>query len=424
MEKIYAGLIQERADLVAEGKRIFEKAEAESRVLSAEEAARDDEINARIGQLDAEIVRHEANRERQRTQAAAPRIEGMRNRAEDDPKRGFCDIAEFSLAVKGACTSGGKVDERLMLAAAPDNFFKETGSDEGRMVPPAFREEIWEIAMGEDSLIEECNAEPTDKSAVEFLKDESTPWGATGIQAKWRGEDTKMEGSKFATKASLMRLQDLYVFVNVTDDLLDDAPRLANRLIKKSGEAIKYKQNLAIPNGSGVGEPLGYMKSGAVVSVPKETSQAADTVVAANVAKMYARMINPVRATWKINQDVLPQLMTMTLGQQPIWTPPSSGFQNAPGGFLFGRPVQFLEAAETVGDKGDIQFVNLTDGYYAITNTGGVKFASSIHLYFDYGLQSFRWTIRMNGQPFLSAPVSPKNGSNTRSHFVTLEARA
>src|SRR5690606_26490522 len=112
--------------------------------------------------------------------------------------------------------------------------------------------------------------------------------------------------------------------------------------------------------GNGVGQPLGYMNSGALVEVAKESTQSAGTVVAENVANMYARMLGDgiSRAVWFVNSDVLPQLFTMTLGNQPIWTPPATGFANAPGGFLFGRPIVPTEHCETVGTKGDIQFVD------------------------------------------------------------------
>lgn len=421
--KAYKALLEEKANLIEEGRKLFDTAEAASRELSADEKARDDQINARLAEISNDLSRHEARRERERSAATLPRIE-VRERAEDDPKRGFADVGEFALAVKELYAPGGKRDERLFVGAAPTDFHQETGTGEGRMVPPAFRQEIWEVVMEEDSLITETDNEPTNSNSVEFLKDETTPWGATGIQAKWRAEATQMTPSKLVTEAEQMRLHDLYAFVTATDQLLADAPRLANRLTRRAGAAIRWKANTGIVEGSGVGQPLGYMKAAALVSVAKETSQVADTIVAANVAKMYARIINPANAVWYINQDALPQLMTMTLGNQPIWTPPNAGFANAPGGLLLGRPVRYSEHCETVGDKGDIHFVNLRDGYYSIVNEGGVQFASSIHLYFDYGLQAFRWTFRMNGQPFLSAAITPAKGSNTRSHFVTLDARA
>ena len=90
---------------------------------------------------------------------------------------------------------------------------------------------------------------------------------------------------------------------------------------------------------------------------------------------------------------------------------------------MLGRPVIFTEHNKTVGDKGDIVFAD-PKGYYAPIKNGGVKFAQSMHLFFDYDVEAFRWTFRMGGQPFLSGPVSSANGSNTKSHFVTLAARA
>lgn len=102
-----------------------------------------------------------------------------------------------------------------------------------------------------------------------------------------------------------------------------------------------------------------------------------------------------------------------------------AGFRDAPpeGGFLLGRPVKVLEPCQTVGDKGDIHFVN-PRGYYAITKSTAPEFASSMHLFFDYNVEAFRWIFRLGGQPFLSAAVSPAKGSSTRSHFVVLDARA
>lgn len=428
----YKALLQERADLVKQAKALFDAAEADARDLTDDEKAQDDAINLRLEALGHEIDREERRRANERlvsavtdaNQVQAQRgLMAVRDLAEDDPKHGFANIADFALAVKQASQPGGYVDQRLHIGAAPTSYHQETGAGEGYMVPPQMRQEVWDIVWNGDSLLNAVETEPTAGNYVEFVKDETTPWGSTGVQAKWRAEATQMTATKLVTEAEQMRLHELYAFVTATDELLQDAPRLNARLTRKAGEAIRYKVNEAIVNGTGAGQPLGWFASGALVTVAKESGQTATTVVAANVAKMFSRVINPGQATWYINQDVLPQLMTMTLGQQPIWTPPASGFVNAPGGFLFGRPVQFLENCATLGTVGDIQLVNGM-GYYAITKTGGPEFASSIHLFFDYGIQAFRWMFRLNGQPYLSAPVSPAKGSSTRSHFVALATRS
>ena len=63
----YQALVQEHADLVAEGKRLFDAADATNRELTAEEKARDDEINARLEAIGADLEREEKRRERERT---------------------------------------------------------------------------------------------------------------------------------------------------------------------------------------------------------------------------------------------------------------------------------------------------------------------------------------------------------------------
>ena len=383
----------------------------------------------RLEQLDAMGGEHP-----RQTQAPDPVPAGSGARARDnvqaDPMRGFVGMADFAQAVRestGAVKRGiGEVDDRLRIVGAPTDFHREGGSSDGYMVPPAIREEIWRVAFADEGLLEAFSPEPTSSDTVQLYVDESTPWGSSGVQANWAAEGAQFSPSRLAQGARNVQLHKLYAFVLATSELVNDAPRLGNRLTVQAGQAIRYKACDAIVTGDGVGKPRGYIDSGALVTVAKESGQTADTIVAANVAKMFSRMLmdgDTSRSFWLVHQSALPQLMTMTLGDQPIWTPPASGFVNAPGGFLLGRPVRFSEHCETVGDLGDIQLVNPV-GYYAATKQGGVDFASSIHLYFDYDIEAFRWTFRLGGQPYMTAPVSPAKGSATLSHFVALAARA
>ncbi len=423
----YKTLLQEQADLKAEGEGIFQKAEAEKRSdLTAEEGARIDAINARLEAIGVEMAREEKRRLWERT---APALDDGSRPAADlsrmgvDPAAGFHNLAEFALAVRNAGRQGGIIDARLLqIMGAPTGYMQEVGTGEGYMVPAEFRQSIWDMVFAQPDLLSMVDSEPTASNAVDLDADETTPWGTSGVTAKWRAEASQMTASKLDTEKRTVRLFELYAFVTATEELLADAPRLNNRLTTKSADAIRWKINEAIMNGTGAGQPLGWMKAGCLVSVAKEGAQGADTLVAANVAKMFARVLNPGRSIWFSNQDVVPQLMTMTLGDQPIWTPPSSGFQNAPGGFLFGRPIQFMDNCATLGDQGDIQLVD-PKGYYAPRRQDAPQYAESIHLFFDYGMKAFRWTFRLGGQPYLSAAVTPAKGAATRSHFVVLDAR-
>lgn len=339
---------------------------------------------------------------------------------------GFRSMAEFATAVRSAAW-GNATDPRLlaMNAAIPAGTFHNGGTaGEGFLVPTDFRDQIWEIVMAQGDLLARTDSSPTQSNSVSNLKDETTPWGASGIIVAWRAEAARMDASKFATKGMTTTLHEMYAFTLATDELLEDAPLLATRLTQKAGQAIAWKASESIVTGDGVGKPLGFLRSKALVVVDPEANQAAQTINVDNVSKMYSRFLPSALggATWLANSEILPQLMKLTVGSQPIWTPPQAGFANAPGGFLLGLPVEWSEHAEPLGSVGDLMLTQLK-GYASFTKASGINFASSIHLYFDMGMQAFRWTFRVGGQPYLSKPVAPAKGTATKSHFVALGAR-
>lgn len=403
-----------------------DRTEAEDARMAALSAELD-ALEADVTALDAQIETEERNARRGALFTTAPAA-GQTARTVNEPNPettgGFRNLAEFSLSVRNAAVNH-TMDPRL--AALPGNTHENGGSSgEGFMVPAEFRAQINELVFDGGDILNLVSPEPTSSNSVQTLRDESTPWGATGVQANWRAEGSQMSASKISTKSAIVQLHELYAFVVATDELLSDAPRLNDRLTRQAARAIRWKASDAIMWGDGVGKPLGFMNSAAKIEVAKESGQAADTIVATNVAKQFSRLLpgNISGSVWLANPDTLPQLMTMTIGNQPIWTPPNAGFANAPGGFLLGRPIVLTEHADTVGDVGDLTLFD-PDGYYAVTKQGGgIDFASSMHLYFDYGAQAFRWTFRLGGQPHLSQPVTPARSTATKSHFVALAARA
>jgi len=361
-----------------------------------------------------------------------PQITGVRDRVEDDPRRGFRSLEDFAQSVRRACTPGAsaEMDPRLKISAAPSSpHTTYVGEDGGYLAPPEFRTGIWDAAVDESTLLAMADVQPTSSNRVIQTKNEDMPWSTSGIVAKWADEATQYTETRARFKQEEVNLHKCYVFTTASDEELEDAPLLESRLLIGAARAIAWKVDEAIVNGDGQGEPLGFFRAGsggALVSVAKVASQTADTINATNVATMYSRLLRTGNGApfWMINPDAAPQLYVMTIGDRVIWTPPSEGFKDAPGGFLLGLPILFSQHCETLGDKGDINLVDLRAGYAAYNKQGGIKFDSSIHLYFDYGTMAFRWTVRIGGKPHLSAAVSANNGSATFSHFVTLDARA
>lgn len=431
MNKRLRALLEQKEKAVKDARAIMATADAAGRDLTEDEQSNYDALIASLDGLNAKIEAEKQLIEAERTLQGVSvddeaTISGGRARVEDDPRRGFQSYGDFVGAVVSA-SRNHRMDDRLLIgAAAPSTYANEgNGADGGFLVPPEFSREIFRLSLEDQAFLPLTDNTPVAGNSMAFPSDETTPWGSNGVRAFWEGEAEAATATKPVFKTNTMRLRKLMALVPVTDELVADAAAISSYLTGKTAESIRWKSNDALVHGDGVGKPLGVLNSAALVSVAKESGQAADTLNANNVAKMYARMLpgSLGRAVWLINSDVLPQLLTMTLGDNTIYVPPSEGFRNAPGGFLLGRPVIFTEHAKTLGDKGDIQLVDW-GMYRTITKQGGIETATSMHLYFDAGATAFRATFRVDGQPSLQAPVSPANGSNTKSPFVTLDERA
>lgn len=422
-------LLERKQKTVGLAKAITDKAAAEARELTAEERTQVDAHLASLEAINGDIRRQEALIEAERSSAALPAGSGARvtDRVAEDPRGGFQSYGHFAQHVMRAGQPGGHVSEELARwqAAAPTTYGNEgTGADGGFLVAPEFSREVFQYSLEQDALLPLTDDYPVQGNTLTFPRDETTPWGTDGIRAYWENEAAVATQTKPKGAVSSLRLSKLFALVPVTDELASDAGALDRYIGRKTSESIRWKTNLALFQGSGVGQPLGFFGHASQVSVAKEGSQAADTIVAENIVKMYGRCHGRRNAMWMINDDALQQLMLLKIGDTPIWTPPSSGLQGAPNGMLMGRPIMVCQLCKTVGDQGDIVLVDWK-AYRTITKAGaGIETATSMHLYFDAGAMAFRATFRIDGQPSAAAAITPANGSNSLSPFVVLDARA
>lgn len=465
------GFVFNEADAVVEAHRerqillsdqqaaIIAKADEEKRDLTTEESKELDELSNEFDNLENQIER------RERSMAQAEKLAKPRGRVTapdaiagdnppDDPPPvtrpkstvrveevprvqaggtgGFRSFGEFAMAVRTANPKfGGDTDRRLTRMAAATTYGTEAvGPDGGFSVPPDYRSEIMSKVFGEDSLISRTDRLRSASNTITIPIDMTTPWQTSGgILAYWTAEAATKAQSKPAFENVTVKANTLAVLVPVSEELLEDSPALDGYLRRKAPEKMDFKLSYALGWGSGAGQPLGWMNSPALVTQAAEGGQTTDTINATNVVKMFSRMPIQSRASgiWIIHPDAETQLPLMTLGQQPIYFPPG-GIRENPYGVLLGRPVIPHQIAETVGDLGDIMFVDLGQ-YITLTKTGGGRDANgyrsdvSIHMWFDQDLVAYRFTIRVGGQPWWSTVTAQRDGSNTQSPFVTLASR-
>ena len=349
---------------------------------------------------------------------------------EADPQHGFHSFGEYARSVQAASQRNGHLDERLLIgAAAPSTFGSEgIGGDGGFAVPPQYSTDIWTHSLESDSLIPYTDNTEISGNGLVLPKDETTPWGTDGIRAYWQAEALAGTPTKPKLSAIQMRLHKLLCLVPITDELLADSTALGSYLTKKLPISIRWKADEAILFGSGNGAPLGALNGNAAIVVAKESGQATLTLDPKNLAKMIARL--PAgsfgKSIWVINNDVLPALFTLTLGNYPIYLPASApavgGIQVNPYGTLLGRPIVVSQHAKSFTNQGDVMLLDLSY-YRTITKSEGINTAMSLHLYFDADAAAFRATFRIDGQPGIYNPIAPANGSNNLSPFVQLGAR-
>lgn len=348
---------------------------------------------------------------------------------------GFDSLGDFAASVvrdsrlmPGTNAMAG--DPRLKpLAAVPGTVTNEgNGADGGFLVPPALAQQIIGISWAGDNLLPLCDPLQIGGNSLMLPIDQSTPWGNTGIRAYWVGEANAIPPSKPLLNAAMVKLKKLAALVPVTEELMQDAPAMADWLPRKLAEAVAWKASAAILRGTGAGQPLGIVGSGGVVTVLKDTGQIAGTLSATNLCNMVSRLPpgSYPRAVWLISNDTLPALWTLTLGNVPIYMAPSqdeAAFRRAPYGTLLGRPIIVTQHASPFSSAGDVQLHDFSY-YQAITKAGGMRMATSMHLYFDADAQAFRLSFRIDGLPAITAPITPANGSTaTLSPFVVLGAR-
>jgi len=248
-----------------------------------------------------------------------------------------------------------------------------------------------------------------------------------GVRAYWAAEAAQYTASQPQFREMELRLRKVIGLVYATDELLADAGALESYILQTLPEELRFVVEDAIVNGTGAGQPLGFLQGGDLISVAKETGQAAASVTSGNVMDVWARMYAPSRrnAVWFTDQTVEPQLMQLTLDVGtagiPLWTPPG-GLSGAPYGTILGRPVIAYEYGAAVGSVGDIVFADMSQ--YQAIEKGGMESASSMHLRFDYGEQVFRFSYRVDGQPKFASALTPNSGGDTLASFISLAERA
>ncbi len=331
-------------------------------------------------------------------------------------------------------------DPRLNRLAYTADFTKRaagTGSIEGTGAYGGFLLDN-EVAAGliqrmytNNQVLSRCtkrtistNAASIDLRAVdESSRADGSRFG--GIRAYWKSELAELTSSRPKFNMITYTPEKLTALYYASDEILEDVPFLAAEVESMFMQEIAFKIQDGLINGTGSGQPLGLVGSGATTTITATSGQGASTFIYDNVTDMLTSLWEqtPNSAVWFINQSVLPQLYEMSLAVgtagSPVFLPPG-GANSTPYNQLMGRPVIIIEQCQAVGTAGDVILADMSQ--YYVVDKGGVNAASSIHLKFDFGQTAFRWTYRIDGRPIWKSALTSYKGSLSLSPFITLNS--
>ena len=410
--------VQGRIDTLTKAiDRIYDRAETEKRKLNSEEKQVAYGLEQEVKAAEAEIA------ERPLT------VQNSRHnfRGGSGP---FNTAGEFFKAVAMSARPGSQIDQRLYAATG---LGESTPSEGGFLLQQDFNDQLLKGVYETGLLAGRCNRIQISGNSNSIklpAVDESSRvngsrWG--GITSYWTSEAGEKIGSHPKFRSMELILHKMIGLCYATDELLADARALETVIRQGFQEELGFALDEAIYRGTGAGQPLGILNSGCLVTQAKETGQKADTVVLENIVKMYARMParNRRNGVWLINQEIEPQLFTMSLsvgtGGSAVYLP-GGGVSAAPYASLMGRPVVPIEQASALGDVGDICFADLNS--YILCEKGGIESAMSIHVRYVWDESVFRFVLRVAGQPSWSSALTPYKGAGSLSPFVVLAERA
>jgi HK97 family phage major capsid protein len=260
---------------------------------------------------------------------------------------------------------------------------------------------------------------------IDVTSNQSSVFG--GMIGYWGEESAALTDANPKFGRITLDAKKLTGYSQVPNELLSDSLISFAALIESLWpRALAWFEDVAFMNGSGAGEPLGFLGAGnpAAVAQAAEGGQPAATIMLENIVKMYSRMLPASLATaeWFCTPAALPELFTMALsvgtGGGPVMLTNAAG--PAPMAIL-GRPLNVSEKCSTLGARGDIAFSDLS--YYLLGDRQAMSAASSTEYRFANDQTAFRIIQRVDGRPWIQSAITPQNGGPTLSPFVELAAR-
>lgn len=343
----------------------------------------------------------------------------------------FKNVGEFVNAIWHKRQPGldAGLDEKLSIVAEYSEKIPDAG---GFLVPEEFRQQLLALELETSIVKPRATVIPMSSASLTFPTVDATSnatsvFGGIVVYRKAEGEEFVDSQAKFGKVKLDPTKQTALAYVN-NEIIRDAGGALGAFMNQRMPQAMAWFEDVDYIGGTGAGEPLGALATGnpGLITVTKETGQAAATIVWENVLSMYSRLLPTSidNAVWIASPDTFRELATMALsvgtGGSAVWLMDGRG---KPVLTLLGLPVIRSEKTPGyLGQAGDLSLVDFS--FYLVGQRDAMTMDTSEHVRFTRDQTTIRVIQRNDGRPWLASPITPKNGGPTLSPFVSLAARA
>ena len=167
--------------------------------------------------------------------------------------------------------------------------------------------------------------------------------------------------------------------------------------------------------GVGGGQPRGVINAPVTLAPARSV---AGQISYVDVINMLQNFLPSARGRWFVSQSAMASLIQMSGPAgfpSYVWQPNA---RDSVPGYLFGLPVHWTEKLPILGARGDILLSDWR--YYLIGDRQATTIESSQYPRWVYDETTWRAVHRVDGQPWLSAPLTYQDSVTQVSPFVVL----
>ena len=339
----------------------------------------------------------------------------------------FGSLGELALAITKEGRESGQFASQL--GQLRNALGSDIPSEGGFLVPEQQRATILDLALEQSIVRPRATVIPMPSLRVPIPAiDETTHANGTvygGVQAYWTEESATLEESGPAFGRVVLDAKKLTLYAETPSELLQDSGTLESWLRSRFPAAMAWSEDKAFLTGSGVGEPLGVLNGSGKVAV---TRTDANRIQWLDILNIVARLLPSsfANAVWVANINTIPQLGSLqsivqnvagteNVGGSAIWL--TNGANGMPLSIL-GRPLLFTEKVPALGTAADLSLIDFS--HYLLGDRQAMTMKASEDFKFRQDEVAFRVIERVDGRPWVNSPLTPAEGSDTLSPYVTL----